>query len=101
MSSRSPAGSWAVERAFWIATTNPTIASSSSSASRSRAPTGGQRATMSSSGSVARCGMAAQSASVTKWHHRMEQTQVRVEDLDQGPPGRLADLVGQLWGEHR
>ena len=66
----------------------------------SRSPTPGQRATISSSGSVGACGSAPQSCLGDERHDRVEQAEVRVERLDERPPGRLADLGGQrLVGE--
>ena len=64
-SSIGPAGTFAVARALRISVMSATTAPTSASASRSRSSAPGQRATISSSGSVARCGMAAHRASVT------------------------------------
>ena len=66
VSSQSAAGSLADARAFRISVTRSMSAPTWASASASRSPTPGQRATMRSSGSDARCGRVAQSASVTK-----------------------------------
>ena len=55
----------AVARALRIAVIVAKSSSNWTSSSRSRSPAPGQRATMSSSGSDARCGIAAHSASVT------------------------------------
>ena len=82
----------ASERALRMPRTRSISASSSASAARSRSPTPGQRATMSSGGS--RCAMRQRRPDGLRdeRHHRVEQPQVGVEDVDERPPGRLADL---------
>ena len=70
------------------------------SAASSRSPAAGQRATISSSGSASRVRQRRPQPLGDERHHRVEQPQVRVQRLDERPPGRLAlrggePLVGQ------
>ena len=63
--SQAAASTFASARALRTPRMSSTIAPTSASVARSRSPTPGQRAMISSSGSEARCGIDAQSASVT------------------------------------